>query len=555
MKKARSVNLLKSAFSISALTILCRTTGYFRDLLMANFIGVNKVSDALALAIRFPAFFRRVFAEGAFHVSFLPIFTKMLKENGSKKSEAFVFAGTVFTILLVSLSVCVLLIEYFIPSISSVLFSKLAVKQPETFALFVKFARITLPYVLFISIASFFGSILNSFGKFNEYAASQIIGNTTVIVFVYLFFNYSKDFGSLFAWAVLVSGAIQLIWIIGACWYQGYLFPLNRPKKNPLLKKFFINIGPGALGVGVAQINTVLASYFATHLPEGSVSYLSYADRLNQFPLSIIGASLSSVLLPLIAQNFRKNQISEAYKVQSQSIRLASFITFPVAIFFMVAAPATISVLFGYGKLVAKDISAISQTLIAYGWGIPAYVLIKIFNTTFFAAGDTKTPLIGGIVNLGINIVLSIILMRYFSYMGIALAASFSAWGSVIFLMVCLQSRGLWRFHKHFMKFVLRLGISCIVMGGFLTLIYPFFSHIENGLLYFFQGAFLSYLKFIPRGIAFIFLLVISFSVFVFTSMYMRVFSLRQLRVIKRSFISKKHAEDIELTASSSAKG
>jgi putative peptidoglycan lipid II flippase len=210
------MSFLRSVFSVSALTVVGRITGYMRDLLMVNLIGANAISDALVIAIKIPSFFRRIFAEGAFHVSFLPAYTHAQKSK--------VFAGMVLSLLICALGFGVLAIECFYGPLSEMLLTKI---HPETLKYAQQFGPVTFPYIFFISIVSFFGSILNAHGRFSALAISQAIGNITVILFVWTLAGWTTQTGLLFSWGILLSGAIQCVFIIWNCWKKGLLIALK----------------------------------------------------------------------------------------------------------------------------------------------------------------------------------------------------------------------------------------------------------------------------------------------------------------------------------------
>ncbi|BDB95956.1 murein biosynthesis integral membrane protein MurJ [Candidatus Hydrogenosomobacter endosymbioticus] len=537
-QKEVKINFLRSMLSVSGVSVLCRMTGYMRDLLIANFIGVNSVSDALMLAIRAPSFFRRIFGEGAFHVSFLPIFTKLIKgKSVEENKEAFEFAGAIMTVLALSLIACVALITYYFSAINHFIFSDMATKQPETFELYNKFGTITLSFVFFISMSSFFGSILNSFGKFGAYASAQMIGNLTVIAFVLALLPLVSDIGVLFSFAILISGVFQCLWVLVACYWSGYHIGFRIPRWNGFMKKFALNIGPGALGVGVIQLNLVIGAYLAASLPKGSISCLSYADRINQLPLSIIGMSLSSVLLPLLSQQAKSKNVHAANRTQNNVVKLASFLTFPVAVLFIGASYSMVHAFFGYGKVTQNDLSKIAAILAAFGVGAPAYVLMKIFNVRFFSEGNTKVPLYASCLNLVVNIVLGVWLMKKFGCVGIAAASCCSSWSSVFFLVVILYSRGMITIKRSVGLFFLRLAGSCAAMGFVLIAVNLLIGQLVAG--GFTDFAVSKESSLVAKSLMMTFVVSAGVVSFVFFSLYFRVTSVRQIKAIAKSMSGK----------------
>lgn len=438
------MNFFRSVFSVGAFTIVSRVTGYCRDWLMAHYIGANAVTDALAIAIKLPSFFRRLFAEGAFHVSFLPIFAK----SGRDK----VFAGMILSLLLGGVGLLVLMVTGNFETMTYLVFKNLESK-PETLAYVLKLGPIIFPYVFFISLVSFFGSILNAYGRFSMLALSHAVGNIAIIVYVVVGQVWVDDYSALFAWGTLVSGMIQLAIIMVECGIRGYLILPKWPHLTPLVKTFLRKFFPGMLGVGVVQMNILVSIFLASRLPEGSVSYLYYADRINQLPLSIVGVSLSSVLLPLLSQQLRNHNTQGANRIQNQAMRFASTLMIPASLGIICLSFPLIYLLFGHGKFTFIQLGEIAKTIMAFGIGIPAYIFIKILNTRFFAQGKTTIPLMGSCVGVAVDIALALALIGPLGHLGIALAVSVSAWANVLFLMIVLRRfygwiipRSLWMF-------------------------------------------------------------------------------------------------------------
>ena len=463
------MNFFRSFFSVGAFTVVSRITGYLRELLVAHFIGVNAVSDALAVSIKLPAFFRRLFAEGAFHVSFLPVFAK----SGKDKT----FAGMILSLLVAGVGLLVLVITGCYDSLVETLLGKMASK-PETLAYVLKLGPIIFPYVLFISLVSFFGSILNAYGRFSLLASSHAIGNIAVIAYVLIGQVWTQDYGVLFAWGVLISGVIQLAVIMVGCWAGGYIVLPRWPHMTPLVKTFLKKFFPGMLGVGVIQLNILVGVWLASGLPSGSISYLYYADRLNQLPLSIVGVSLSSVLLPLLSQQLRSHDVQGANRTQNQALIFATLLMIPASLVLTSLAFPLIYLLFGHeGKVTFMQSREIAKTLIAFGFAIPAYIVIKILNTRFFAQGKTTIPLMGSSIGVVVDIAVALALIGSLGHLGIALAMSVSAWANVIFLVFVLHRSYGWKVSPSMWMF---WGKSVIAGAGMIAVMLTFQKYLPS---------------------------------------------------------------------------
>lgn len=510
-------NFLRAFFSVGSFTILSRITGYFRDFLIIHLVGIGMTSDALAIVIKLPSFFRRLFAEGAFHVSFLPRFTE------SKNDPR--FAGMILSLLIAAVGVCIALIELNFSSFANIFFGKLS-KRPETLELTIRLGRITLPYVFFISLTSFFTSILNAHGRFSLGASSQVIGNVFVLLFVLTLQYVTQDYGALFSWGILLSGVIQMGVVMVGCIRSGYGIPLQWPKWTPQVKGFLKNFLPGMLSVGVIQLNLLVGIYLASGLPEGGISYLMYADRLNQLPLSVIGVSLSSVLLPLFSHQLGAHGVERANKTQNYTMKFIALIIFPVTMFLSIMALPLVYFLFGHGKLTDIQIHEIAKTLGAYTTGLPAYILIKFFSARFFAHNQTRISLMASVLGVATDVVASIAWVGPYQHIGIAYALSLSAWVQAGFLAVMLYRRYHWKPSLAVGIFTAKVFLSCGIAGTLLWgagLYLPSFSCIN----------------FMQQGLVLLGTVALSFFVLWGCFKKMKLLSHRHWALIKRSFRRK----------------
>ena len=440
------MSFLRSVFSVSSLTIVSRITGYMRDLLLVHLIGANAISDAIVIVIKIPSFFRRIFAEGAFHSSFLPSYTQTQKNK--------VFAGMILSLLLGVLGCLVLGVELYYAPLSDWLLSD---THPVTLGYVKQFGPIVFPFIFFISVVAFCGSILNAHGRFSALALSQSIGNITVLIFVWTLSGFTTQTGLLFAWGVFISGIIQSLFIIWNCWKNGYLITPCWPRWTPDVKKFLKRFFPGFLTIATTQIHILIVPLFLlSRLPDGSLSYLQYADRLNQLPLSIIGIALSSVLLPMLSEKIKSNDQDGANMIVSQALRFAWIVTLPSMIVLSLCAFPMVITLFSSDKLTTDQLITISNTVNIGALGIPAYIIVKIFTARCFAASDMMTPLMGGVVASVIDVVLAMTLVDYLHHFALALASSMASWGYALFLISRLMVRDGWVFPKELRLFFLR---------------------------------------------------------------------------------------------------
>ena len=291
------MSILKSVAIFGGFTMISRILGFARDILMAAVLGAGALTDCFVVAFKLPNFFRRLFAEGAFSASFVPMFSITLEQGGRQK--ALQFAEEAFVFLAVGLFLLVGLVEFFTPALVYIMANGFTDDQ-EKFNLAVTLTRFTFPFIFFVSLVSLLAGVLNSLGRFAETAAMPIILNMCLIISLMFGEHIMETPAHILSVAISVAGFIQLVLLYWVCQKAGYRIKIRRPKLTPRIKKLLIIMGPAALGAGVIQLNLLLDMIIASHLPDASMSYLYYADRLNQLPIGVIGVALGTVLLPFL---------------------------------------------------------------------------------------------------------------------------------------------------------------------------------------------------------------------------------------------------------------
>ncbi len=431
--------LLRSIATIGGLTLVSRIFGFVRDILIAAVLGAGPVADAFFVAFKFPNLFRRLFAEGAFAAAFVPIFAGLLETEGPAKARA--FAEQSLSVLMVVLLGFVAVMQMIMPVAMYGMAPGFA-DNPEKFDLAVQFTRITFPYLLFISLVSLIAGVLNSFGRFAAAAATPILLNICLIIAALVLAPLTPTPGHALAWGVAVAGVVQFIWLFYNCGRQGIWLRLPRPRITPQVKLLLVRAVPVAIGAGIYQINLLLDTVIASFLPSGSISYLFYADRVNQLPLGIVGVAVGTALLPLLSRQLKSGQEAGALHSQNRALEFALLLTVPAAAALMVIAEPVISVLFERGAFGAAEAKATSAALAAYATGLPAYVMIKALTPGYFARGDTKTPVKVAAATTVINLLLNLALMGPFLHVGIAIATAVSSWMNAGLLAFILYRRG-----------------------------------------------------------------------------------------------------------------
>lgn len=454
------MKIIRAVATVGGYTGLSRVFGLVREILISNVMGVSAMTDAFFVAFKFPNFFRRFFAEGAFNASFVPIFAQKLTTDG--RDEARKTAESVFAVLMAVLIVLVTLVIIFVPWIIHVLAPGFST-TPERLEMAITFIRITFPYILFISLAAFFAGILNSFDRFAAAAAAPIILNIVMIGAMFYYPEFGISPGHALAWAVFIAGVLQLAWLYGACRWFGFSVKLRRPRLTPEVRKLMKLMVPGAIGAGVMNINLLIDMSLASYLAEGSISYLHYADRLNQLPLSMFGIAIGTALLPSLSRQLRLGEMEKAFQSQSVSVELSLQLTFPATVGLALLAHPIINLI--YSRLNEFDAAQTANALCAFSLGIPAYVLIKVFSTSYFARQDVKTPVKIALFCIGCNLIFNLVFMQFFAHVGMALATSLAAWINAILLFIMLKRRE-WFFLTSQVKLVaVKLSGACSAMA------------------------------------------------------------------------------------------
>ncbi len=455
------MTLLRSIMTVGSITTVSRVFGFFRDILIAATLGASMLADVFFVAFKFPNLFRRLFAEGAFSMAFVPIFAGILEEEGRVKAKE--FANQAMGILLSSLLIIVILMEISMPWVMRA-FAPGFLDDPKKFDMAVEFTRITFPYILFISLVSLLAGVLNSFGKFAAAAATPILLNVCLIGALLIWAPVSKNPGQTLAWAVFFAGLIQFFWLVCHC-AKKEMCPIPNLVLSENVKLLLCRTLPVALGAGVYQLNLMVDTIIASFLPEGSISYLFFADRINQLPLGVVGVAVGTALLPLLSRQIRAGESEAAQNSQCRAVEFSIFFTFPAACALFFMADPVVKVLFQRGEFGVVQTSATAAALAVLALGLPAYVLMKSLAPGFFGRGDTATPVKIAVIAMMLNVVLSLILMVPFLHVGVAIATSVSSWFNAILMNFILYKRGHFIFDQRLRSRLLRTVFASVGMS------------------------------------------------------------------------------------------
>ncbi|MCB1538978.1 MAG: murein biosynthesis integral membrane protein MurJ [Rhodospirillales bacterium] len=458
------MRLIKAMFTVGALTLVSRVAGFARDLLTARILGAGPVADAFFVALKLPNFFRRVTAEGAFSVSFVPLYSHVTQKEGEKAAADFArnAMGVMVAILLPFTLICIVAM----PLIMWLLAPGFG-EGTTRYDLAVMFSRITFPYLLFMSLTALVGGVLNAYDRFAPFAAAPIFFNLTLIAALMVSPWTFPSAGHALSWGVLIAGVIQLAWVWSRARRMGLVLVPKKPVLDAHIRRLFKLMLPGVIGAGVVQINLFADVVIGSFLPAGAISHLYYADRLNQLPLGTVGIAVGTALLPMLSRAVAAENHDETQRLFNRGLEICLLLALPAALALGVAAHPIIFSLFRQGAFTAGDAAATARVLMGYSLGLPAYVMGKVLATACYARQDTRTPVIVAAISVGFNIVLALILIFAFDMgvAGIATATGLAGWVQIVLIWRVLDKRRHLHFDARFRHVAPRVVVASLLMA------------------------------------------------------------------------------------------
>ena len=465
------MNLLKSTGTFGFFTLISRLLGYLRDILIAIFLGTGALADVFFVAFRIPNTFRRLFSEGTFNAAFVPSYSSEIVRGKIQSNK---FANNVFNILFLGLFFLVFLVQIFMPIFVSIIAPGF-VDDVEKIELAINLTRITFPFLFFICLASFFAAILNSHNRFAVASAAPIILN--IILIGILFF--SKLLGDqlvyYLSYGVSLAGILQLLFLYKFV-RKFYSLKFNfKIKTDNKVKVFFKKLLPSIFSSGVTQINilvgTIIASFQAS-----AVSYLYYADRIYQINLAIAGIAIGVVVLPQLSKHIQSKKKDKILLIQNKALELSLFLSLPASIALIIGSEEIISSLFGYGSFNEISVSNSAKALYYFALGLPAFALIKVFSSFFFANHNTKIPFYISLISVLLNIIISIYYFNKIGFIAIPIATTISSWFNALLLFIFLKKKDLFNFNRIFLVRFIKIVIATIIMGVFFSFLTSYFQ-------------------------------------------------------------------------------
>ena len=463
------MNLLKAALSVSAMTFLSRITGLIREIIGFNLFGASAAMDAFQVAWRIPNLLRRLFAEGAFSQAFVPVFAEYKNKRG--ETETRLLAGRIASVLALILFVVTLIGVIAAPILVYLTASGFAANL-EKFALATQLVRITFPYIFFISLIALAAGILNSFSAFKTPAFTPVLLNLSVIACALLLTPYVNPPILALAWGTLIGGIVQLAFQVPALRRINMLprisFAAWKFRKDEGVARVLKLMAPAVLGVSVAQISLLLNTQIASFLPTGSVSWLTAADRLMEFPSAMLGVALGTVLLPSLVKHHAEENTTEYSKLLDWGLRTTLLLTLPAAVALAMLATPLIATIFQHGAFRAEDVLMTRTALVAYSVGLSGIILVKILAPGFYARQNIKTPVKIAIFTLLITQLFNLAFVPMFQHAGLALSIGLGACVNAGLLYFFMRRQGIYLPQPEWLAFMLKIGVALYVMGGVL---------------------------------------------------------------------------------------
>ena len=462
VKTGPTTKLLRSSAAFSAMTLLSRVSGLVRDIIIAKTFGSGAATDAFFVAFRIPNLFRRMFAEGAFSMAFVPVLNEYKEQQSTQALKTLIdrVAGTLGLCLLLFTTLGMLAAPWVVKAFA-LGFSDVAGKLELTTELL----RITFPYLLFVSLAAFVGGILNSFGRFAEAAFAPVLLNLCMIAAALGLAPWFQEPITALAWGVFAAGLAQLFFLL---FFLRKLALVPSPRwgwRDSGVRRIMKLMVPVLFGSSAAQLNLLINTQLASTLVSGSVSWLYYSDRLLEFPVGLIGVALGTVILPRLSQEHARQTPEHFRATLDWALRWVMLIGLPASAALAVLAEPLLATLFQYGAFGTDDVVMAGRSVLAMAPGVLGFLAIKVLAPGFYARQDSKTPMQIGFATVAINIAASLLLIGPLAHAGLALASALAALCNAGLLLTLLWRRGVYRLTRPWLRFLFRVIIATALMS------------------------------------------------------------------------------------------
>ena len=454
--------MMRGVFTVGVWTLLSRVLGFLRDALILSYLGTGPAYQAFVVAFRLPNMFRRFFAEGAFNLAFVPMFSKRLEADEHPNefaNEAFSGLATVLIVLTIAAQAAMPWLIYALAS---------GFSGTETFDLSVEFGRIAFPYILFISLAALASGVLNATGRFAAAAAAPVLLNVLLVGAILFAAFTERDVARALIWMIPLAGFAQLALVWVCARRAGVTLRMQRPRFTPDMRHLVKIAVPAAMAGGVMQINLLVGQQVASYF-DRAVGWLFAADRLYQLPLGVVGIAVGIVLLPDLSRRLQSGDDTGARAAFSRATEISLALTIPASVALMVIPFPLVRVLFERGSMTTDDSAAIAVAVAIYGLGLPAFVLQKTLQPLFYAREDTKSPFRFALVAMIVNAAIAFGLAPVIGWIAPAIATTIAGWVMVLLLSIGTRSMGeVARFDTQLRRRIWRICLASAGMGGLL---------------------------------------------------------------------------------------
>jgi putative peptidoglycan lipid II flippase len=480
-RAATGKRLFRSSLVVGSMTMVSRVAGLVRDVVLATMFGASANADAFFVAFRIPQFLRRLFAEGAFSQAFVPV----LSEYRATRSVAEVklLVDSVCGVLAAAL-LSVTALAILAAPVVTLVFAPGFAQMPEKMALTTELIRITFPYLFFISLTGFAGAVLNSYARFAVPAFTPVFLNLSLIAGALFASRYFAEPVFALAWAVFVAGLIQLLFQIPFIARIGMMPRPRLDTRHPGVRRILVLMLPAMFGVSVSQINLLLDTVLASFLPTGSVSWLYYSERLTELPLGVFGIAIATVILPGLSREYSTASSTEFRHTLDWSIKMILAVALPATCALLILAAPILATLFQYGALGQRDVDMASLSLAAMALGLPAFMLIKVLASAYYARQDMRTPVSIGIKAMLANMVMNLLFvlpLHHFlqlGHVGLSLATSAAAYLNAGLLLHGLIKRDIYRLQRDFTADAARIAVAALAMCALLLPALPLLADL-----------------------------------------------------------------------------
>lgn len=455
--------MLRSLLSVSGFTLLSRVTGLLRDFFMAYAMGAGMISDAFQVAWRLPNNFRSIFAEGAFNAAFIPLYSGKKAREG--REAAIVFAGDLMSWQVV-IQLALLIVAFLaMPWVIRLLAPGFS-ERPEQLTLAADLTRITFAYLFCVALVSQFGAMLNAEQRFAAAASSPILTNLTMTAMLAMYWLFPTA-GHAAAAGVLLGGFCELTLLFVASRRAGMRLKLSWPRATGDVGNFLRILGPAVIGSASVQLGLFADVIIASFLPQGSLTSLYFADRINQLPIGVVGVALGTVLLPEMSRRLAADEHAAAATAHNRAVELGLYLTLPCAALFLTVPDEIMRGLFQRGAFNFAAAEAAAHVLTAYAIGLPAFILVRTFTPLFYARNDTATPVRATMISVLVNVAVKVALVLGlgFGAFGLALGTVTASWVNLACLALFAHRRDILFIGDRLKAFVPRIAAAALALG------------------------------------------------------------------------------------------